>query len=66
MICVLKNLLSKQEIVLEEFIMTGIDRRKVASMIYGIHRNNGEEIDFTEGKPNEVNLKYCLIALRND
>jgi len=50
--------LSKQEIV-EDFIMTGIDRSNVASMIYGIHKNNGEGIGFTEGKPNVAYLKSC-------
>jgi len=46
--------LSKQEIVLKDFIMIDIDRNKVASMIYGIYHNNGRGIGFTEGKPNEL------------
>ena len=56
--------LSKQEIFLEEFIMIGIDRSKVASMIYGIHRNKSKGIGFTDGKPNEVNLKSCLDYIK--
>ena len=34
--------LSKHEIALEDFIMSGIDKSKVASMIYSIYRNNGK------------------------
>jgi len=34
--------LSKHEISLEDFIMSGIDRSKVASMIYSIYKNNGK------------------------
>ncbi|RHN74567.1 hypothetical protein MtrunA17_Chr2g0311791 [Medicago truncatula] len=52
--------LSEEEIALEEYIMSGIDRSKVASMIYSIYRNNGKGIGFSEGKPNEISLKaYC-------
>jgi hypothetical protein len=39
--------LRKQEIVLEDFIMSGIDRRKVASMIYIIYQNNGRGLGFS-------------------
>jgi len=48
--------LSKHEIALEDFIMSGIDRSRVAFMIYNIYRNNGKGIGFSEGKPNETNL----------
>ena len=34
--------LSKQEIVLEDFIMSGIDRSIVAPMICSIYQNNGK------------------------
>ncbi|KEH25994.1 hypothetical protein MTR_6g039030 [Medicago truncatula] len=51
---------NKHEIALEDFIMTGIDRSKVASMIYSIYKNNGKGIGFYEGKPKEYSLKnYC-------
>ncbi|XP_024628679.1 uncharacterized protein [Medicago truncatula] len=51
--------LSKEEISLEEYIMSSIDRSKVASMIYSINRNNDKGIGFLEGKPNEISLKAC-------
>jgi len=56
--------LSKQDIALEDFIVSGIDRRKVASMIYNIYKNNGKGISFSEGKPNEINLNHVVSALR--
>jgi len=43
--------LSNHEIALEDFIISSIDRSKVASMIYSIYRNNGKGIGFSEGKP---------------
>jgi len=52
--------LSNHEISLEDFIMSGIDRSRVASIIYNIYKNNGKGIGFSEGKSNETNLKaYC-------
>ena len=51
--------LSKHEIGLEDFIISGIDRSKVASMIYNIYKNNGKWIGFSEVKTNETNLKDC-------
>jgi len=39
--------LSKHEIALEDFIMSGIDRSRVASMIYNIYRKNGKGIGFS-------------------
>jgi len=56
--------LSKHEIALEDFIMSGIDRSRVASMIYNIYKNNGKEIGFSEGKPNETNLKACCECIK--
>jgi len=56
--------LSKHEIVLEDFIISGIDRSKVASMIYSIYRNNGKGIGFSEGKPNEISLKACCECIK--
>ena len=56
--------LSKHEISLEDFIMSGIDRSKVASMIYNIYRNNGKGIGFSEGKLNEISLKECCECIK--
>jgi hypothetical protein len=49
-----KKPLCEQDIALQEFIVTGIDISKVASMIYNVRRKKGEGIGFTEefGKPN--------------
>ena len=51
--------LSEQDAALQEFITTGIDRTKVASMIYSINQNNKKGIGFTGGNPGEVILKPC-------
>jgi hypothetical protein len=56
--------LSKHEIAPEDFIISGIDRSKVASMIYSIYRNNGKEIGFSRGKPNEISLKACCECIK--
>jgi len=56
--------LSKHEIALEDFIISGIDRSKVASMIYSIYKNNGKGIGFSEDKPNEINLKACCECIK--
>jgi len=56
--------LSNHEIALEDFIMSGIDRSIVASMIYNILKNNGKGIGFSEGKPNETNLKACCECIK--
>jgi len=42
--------LSEHEIALEDFIISGIDRSKLASMIYSIYKNNGKRIGFSYGK----------------
>ena len=49
-----KKPLSEQDIAFQGFILTGIDKRKVASMIYNVRRTKGEQIGFSEdyGKPN--------------
>jgi hemerythrin superfamily protein len=39
--------LSKQEIALEDFIISGINKSKVVSMIYSIYNNNGKGIGFS-------------------
>jgi len=44
--------------------MSGIDRSRVASMIYNIYKNNGKGIEFSEGKPNETNLKACCECIK--
>jgi len=51
--------LSEQDAALQEFITTGIDRTKVASMIYSINQNNKKGIGFTGGNSGEVILKPC-------
>jgi len=56
--------LSKHEIALEDFIISGIDISKVASMIYSIYRNNGKVIGFSEGKSNEIRLKACCECIK--
>jgi len=56
--------LSKHEIALEDFIISGIDRSKVASMIYSIYKNNGKGIGFSEDKPNEISLKACRECIK--
>jgi len=57
--------LRNHEIALEDFIMSGIDRSRVASMIYNIYKNNGKWIEFSEGKPNETNLKACCECIKD-
>jgi len=56
--------LSKHEIVPEDFIISGIDRSKVASMIYSIYKNNSKGIGFSEGKPNGISLKACCECIK--
>jgi len=56
--------LSKQEIAFEDLIISGTDRSKVASMIYIIYKNNGKGIGFSEGRPNEINLKSCCECIK--
>jgi len=56
--------LSNHEITLEDFIMSGIDRSRVTSIIYNIYKNNGKWIGFSEGKPNETNLKACCECIK--
>ena len=48
--------LSEQDAALQEFITIGIDRTKVASMIYSINQKNKKGIGFTTS---EVILKSC-------
>jgi len=56
--------LRKHGIALEDFIISGIDRSKVASMIYSIYKNNGKGIGFSEDKPNEISLKACCECIK--
>ena len=51
--------MSQHDAALQEFINTGIDRTKVASMIYSINQNNKKGIGFTRGNSSEVILKPC-------
>ena len=51
--------MSKHDVALLEFINTGIDRTKVASMIYSINLNNKKGIGFTGGNSSGVILKPC-------
>ena len=51
--------MSEHDAALHEFINTGIDRTKVASMIYSINQNNKKGIGFIGGNSSEVILKPC-------
>jgi len=51
--------MSEHDAALQEFITTGIDRTKVASMIYSINQNNKKGIGFTGGNSGGVILKPC-------
>jgi len=51
--------MSEHDVALQEFITTGIDRTKVASMIYSINQNNKKGIGFIGGKSGGVILKPC-------
>jgi len=44
--------------------MSGIDRRKVTSMIYNIYKNSGKWIGFSEGKSKETNPKACYECIK--
>jgi len=33
-------------------------------MIYNIYKNNGKGIGFSEGRPNEINLKSCCECIK--
>jgi len=52
--------MSEHDAALEEFINTGFDRTKVASMIYSINQNNKKGIGFTGGNSGGVILKPCF------
>ena len=56
--------LSEHEISLEDFIISGIGRSKVASMIYSIYKNNGKKIGFSEDKSKEISLKTCSECIK--
>ena len=56
--------LSNREIALEDFIISGIDRSRVASMIYSIYKNNGRGIGFPEVKLEKTNLKSCCECIK--
>ena len=49
---------------LEDFIISGIDRSKVASMIYNIYKNNGKGIGFSDGKSKDISLKTCCEFIK--
>ena len=51
--------MSEHDAALQEFINTGIDRTKVASMIYSINQNNKKGIGFTGRNTSGVILKPC-------
>jgi len=55
--------LSEYEIALEDFIISGIDKSKVASMIYIIYKNNGNGIGFSDGNSKEISLKTCCECI---
>jgi len=54
--------LSEHEIALEDFIISGIGRSKVASMIYSVYKNNGKGIGFSDDKSKEISLKIVNAA----
>jgi len=56
--------LSEHEIALEDFIISGIDRSKVASIIYNIYKNNGKGVGFSDGKSKEISLKTCCECIK--
>jgi len=56
--------LSEHEIALEDFIISGIDKSKVASMIYNIYKNNGKGIGFSDDKSKEISLKTCCECIK--
>jgi len=56
--------LSEHEIALKDFIISGIDRSKVASMIYRIYKNNVKGIGFSYGKSKEISLKTCCECIK--
>ena len=56
--------LCKHEIALEDFIISGIERSKVASMIYSIYKNNCKGVGFFEDKYNEISLKACCECIK--
>ena len=55
--------MSKHDAALQEFINRGIDRTKVASMIYNINQNNKKGIGFTGGNSGEVILSISQMDL---
>jgi len=59
--------LSNHEIALEDFIMSGIDRSRVVSMIYSIYKNNGKGIGFSEAKlmkdRNRIGIKIVIFLV---
>ena len=56
--------LSEHEIALKDFIISGIDRSKVASIIYSIYKNNGKGIGFSDDKSKEISLKTCCECIK--
>ena len=56
--------LNEHEIALEDFIISSIDRSKVASMIYSIYKNNGKGIGFSDDKSKEISLKTCCECIK--
>jgi len=52
------------KLLLKIFFIYGIERSKVASMIYNIYKNNGKGSGFSEGKPNEISLKACCECIK--
>ena len=51
--------MSEHDAALQQFINTGIDRTKVASMIYSMNQNSKKGIGFTGGNSSGVILKPC-------
>jgi len=58
--------LSRHEIALEDFIISGIDRSKVASMIYSIYKTMVKGLNFQKINLMKPILKHVVNASRKD
>lgn len=45
--------LDENEVALQEFVINGFDRTKLAYMIYGVNRNKGEGIGYSQDSFNQ-------------
>jgi len=54
------------KLLFEDFIMFGIDRSKVASMIYNIYKTMGKGLDFQKENLMKPILKHVVNVSRKD